>query len=244
MSRHLSVFLIVMLECCVNNDINAWSQTMLQKHLQKNVSFWQISLKSRKILFDLSCWTNQVFWTFFHVFMLSYITRLSMLNWDVAFVYSVSLIEHLSLSFLCWVCLCELLIDDSDQIRLKRIINAYVHFYNYAVFLMKLVKITSDFFCLFFSAMYILFQAKSLANRESSCFNHWRCLSLLNRTTRFILKSWESFNWVLLKRSLTLSLQMYCTLRMHINWKYCMTRIVMRLQRWERFLFLLRWLTL
>ena len=165
-------------------------------------------------------------------------------GWDAASVYSVSLIEHLSLSFLCWVCLCESLIGDSGQIRLGRIINVYVRFYNYAAFLMQLVKITSGFFCLFFSAMYALFQAKSLANRESSCFDHWRCLSLLNRTTRFISKPWESFNWVLLKRSSTLSLQMYCTLRMHINWKYCITEIVMRLQRWERFLFLLRWLTL
>jgi len=55
--------------------------------------------------------------------------RLSTLDWDVAFVYSVSLIEHLSLSFLDWVCLCESLISDSDQIRSKEIINVYVHLY-------------------------------------------------------------------------------------------------------------------
>ncbi len=75
-----------------------------------------------------------------------------------------------------------------------RIINAYVRPYNHAAFLMQLVKITPGFFCLFFSAVYALFQAKSLANRESPCFDHWRCLSLLNRTTRFISKPWEGSN--------------------------------------------------
>jgi len=42
----------------------------------------------------------------------------------------------------------------------------------YSAFLMKLVKIISNFICLFFSAMYALFQAKSLVNREFPCLDY------------------------------------------------------------------------
>jgi hypothetical protein len=39
------------------------------------------------------------------------------------------LVEHLSLPFLGWVCLCESLISDSGQIRSGGIINVYVRLY-------------------------------------------------------------------------------------------------------------------
>ena len=51
----------------------------------------------------------------------------------------------------------------------------YVRPYNYSAFLMQLVKIIPDFFCLFFSAVYTLYQAKSLVKpgleHSHRCFN-------------------------------------------------------------------------